>query len=293
MCKLLGVALASFLVLLPPAAGQGRPGRPLRPANLPMNTEADEDDPHVADGGKTLYWTVTKNNKDDIFFATRSSPAGLWPRSGKPVEGYIATKADDRSVYATSGRFPHYLYYATKKDEKSKNFDLYVAVRQDLGRVWASPTPVMNVNTEADELHPWLTEDGKALYFSRKTKDGWRVFYTTRESATGPGGWGKPKDAGLPANFYHATLTPKADVMYVQGRVDEDRWALFVSRWQAGAWTRPAPLEGLNSIKAQRGDMSPCLTRDGKWLYFASDRPGGKGGLDLYSISTAELGQRR
>jgi hypothetical protein len=41
--------------------------------------------------------------------------------------------------------------------------------------------------------------------------------------------------------------------------------------------------------------MSPCLTRDGKFLYFASDRPGsgGKGGLDLYSIATAELAKKR
>ena len=31
------------------------------------------------------------------------------------------------------------------------------------------------------------------------------------------------------------------------------------------------------------------LSEDGKTLYFASDRPGGKGGLDIWSIPTAEL----
>jgi hypothetical protein len=37
------------------------------------------------------------------------------------------------------------------------------------------------------------------------------------------------------------------------------------------------------------GDRSPCLSRDGAMLYFASDRPGGKGGLDLWVIPTAPL----
>jgi hypothetical protein len=35
--------------------------------------------------------------------------------------------------------------------------------------------------------------------------------------------------------------------------------------------------------------MSPCLSRDGTMLYFASDRPGGKGGLDIWMIETAKL----
>ena len=37
------------------------------------------------------------------------------------------------------------------------------------------------------------------------------------------------------------------------------------------------------------GDRSPCLSRDGLTLYFASDRDGGKGGLDLYSVAVADL----
>jgi hypothetical protein len=45
----------------------------------------------------------------------------------------------------------------------------------------------------------------------------------------------------------------------------------------------------LNNADGKRGDMSPCLNSDGTRLYFASDRPGGKGGLDLWSVLTKEL----
>ena len=35
--------------------------------------------------------------------------------------------------------------------------------------------------------------------------------------------------------------------------------------------------------------MSPCLSADGAKLYFASDRPEGQGGLDLWVVDTAGL----
>jgi len=58
-------------------------------------------------------------------------------------------------------------------------------------------------HTEADE---YTVDDrnGRALYFSRKTKDGWRVFVSTRTGSTGPGGWQEPEQVDLPADFHHA-----------------------------------------------------------------------------------------
>jgi Tol biopolymer transport system component len=147
----------------------------------------------------------------------------------------------------------------------------------------------MNVNTEADELHPWLTADGKSLYFSRKTPDGWRVFLTTRTASTGPGGWQEPEQVDLPLHFHHATLTPDGKAMYLQGPLEKDRWGLFLSTKSGKAWSKPEDLAGLNHPDGKTGDRSPNLTRDGKLLYFASDRPGGKGGLDLWGIPTAML----
>ncbi len=55
---------------------------------------------------------------------------------------------------------------------------------------------------------------------------------------------------------------------------------LFVSRWDGRRWSKPAPLDPVNSTATERG---PALSRDGNHLYFASDRPGGLGGFDLYS----------
>ena len=56
-----------------------------------------------------------------------------------------------------------------------------------------------------------------------------------------------------------------------------------------GAWTKPEPVVKLNHPEAKRGDMSPVLSIDGTRLYFSSDRPGGKGGLDLWVVPIASL----
>src|SRR5262249_20328654 len=109
----------------------------------------------------------------------------------------------------------------------------------------------------------------------------------------------RPKDGGqfgdpvlveeLPAGFHHATLTKNGKTMYLQGPVGKDRWGLFRSVRSANGWGKPEPLDEGNNADGPTGDRSPCLSRDGVWLYFASDRPGGKGGLDLYYVRTEEL----
>lgn len=283
------VVIASALVVMLAWPGVAPAQKKAKVVNLPVNTEADEDEPHVGDNGLMLYWTVTTKGKEDIWFAKRRTAATAWPAKGSIIEDYVTSKGNDRGVYVTQTRgYPRYLYFA-KKDEKGKNYDLFVAVQQDAGKAWTAPTPVMNANTEDDELHPWLSENGKTLFFSRKTKKGWRVYAATRDKAAGPGGWGEPRDVGLPEGYHHATLSPDGKTMYVQRRVDDGPWAVYVVKWQDKGWGVPAPLPMLHSSEAKVGDLSPNLSRDGKTLYFASDRPGGKGGLDLYSVSTADL----
>jgi OmpA-OmpF porin, OOP family len=59
---------------------------------------------------------------------------------------------------------------------------------------------------------------------------------------------------------------------------------IFMSRWVNKHWTKPvkAPepinMEGSNSAQ-------PCLTADGRYLLFSSDRPGGSGGYDIWASS--------
>jgi len=272
-----------------PAALESR-GR-LKPINLDgLNTTKDEDDPHVTSSGMRLFYATNANKKWDIFLSRRTALNQAWP-AGKPLGDYIQTEVDDRSVFLTTdGRYPQYLYFATKKDKEINNFDIYVAVKHNAKAAYTSPTPLSTISTRADELHPWLTANGQELYFSRKTKDGWRVYVAKRQTVTGGGGFRQPRLVEeLSADFHHATLAPDGKTMYLQGALKNDRWGLFRSTLSGASWSQPEPLDDLNDPAGPTGDRSPCLSRDGQWLYFTSDRPGGKGGLDLYMIRTNEL----
>ncbi len=206
-------------------------------------------------------------------------------------DSYLQTDVDDRGACLTrDGVYPQYLYYATKKDKDTKNFDIYVAVKQDRDKVFTEPAPVQAVASDADEMNPWLAAGGKHLYFSRQTKDGWRVYLSKRTQTTGAQGFEDPLLLEeLPPDFHHVTLTPDGKTMYLQGPLDKDRTGLFVATKTATGWSKPEALTMLNHPDAPKGDRSPSLSADGSLLYFASDRRGGKGGFDIWAARTGEL----
>lgn len=64
----------------------------------------------------------------------------------------------------------------------------------------------------------------------------------------------------------------------------EGNMDLFVSfRLYDRFYSRPVPLD--KPVNTPNEEMTPFLSNDGKTLYFASDRPGTKGGLDIFSMT--------
>lgn len=54
---------------------------------------------------------------------------------------------------------------------------------------------------------------------------------------------------------------------------------LFLRRWDGTRWGEPRPMRALNSAF---NESAPALSADAKFLFFASDRPGGLGGDDIW-----------
>jgi len=252
------------------------------PVNLgKVNTDADEDDPFIVTGNTQLLYASNKSGKFGIRIAQRS---GKGFSAGKPIPDLNDKETDFRSPFMTRD---FKLYFASNEvpDEKLKDLKNYDIKYRTQGR---APVIIPGISEKEDELYPWVTANGKEMYFSRKSKDGF-VLFVARGPAMMP--IGNAKEVGFPAGFHHATLSASGLVMYLQGPVAKDRVGLFRSkRSKAGAaWSKPEPLANLNSADATRGDMSPCLSGDGKKLYFASDRPQGQGGLDLWVVDTSGL----
>jgi hypothetical protein len=272
-------AAALVLVTLLPAPA-GNAGS-LKPINLDkVNADADEDDPFITPDGSVLYYASNRSGHFKILSARRTARG--WP-AGQPLPTSGPKDADERSPFLNRDRF----YFATNEipDEKLKvlkNFDIKVRVGM------RAPLILPGISEPEDELHPWVAAGGKEFYFSRKTKEGWKLFVARGPT---PGPIGDAREVGFPAGFHHATLTTNGLTMYLQGPREKGRWGLFRSTRTKlnAAWGKPEPLTALNHPDGPRGDLSPCLSGDGARLYFASDRPGGKGGLDLWVIPTAQL----
>ncbi len=183
------------------------------------------------------------------------------------------------------------------------NADLYQSVRTPKG--WTEPTPVSSLNTENDELGPAFTPDGQGLYFYSDREGslgGYDIWFAARDGD----GWGKPEHLGAgvnsTSNDYGPALTPDGKRLYFasnrprEGESVEDNPAaswpatiresfqnrpydLYVVPIGERGIGQPAIVEALSSAFSEG---APAVSPSGDFIYFASDRPGGEGGFDLY-----------
>src|SRR5262249_48674126 len=131
----------------------------------------------------------------------------------------VSKDADQRSPFL----FKTTLFYATNEVPdpslaKEKNFDIW---KKD-GML--ASVPVLGISEKTDELHPCITPAGKEFYFSRKMKDGWKLFVANGPT---PGPIGKAKEVGFAEGYHHATLSKDALTMYLQGPLENDRSGIF------------------------------------------------------------------
>ena len=91
-------------------------------------------------------------------------------------------------------------YFVSDRPEGFGGGDIYRSKRLPNGE-WALPTNLgSSVNSEYDEICPFIHPDGRTLFFSsnnRESMGGFDVFQSTRESDTV---WSKPSNLGYPLN---------------------------------------------------------------------------------------------
>ncbi|MEQ8361112.1 MAG: OmpA family protein [Cytophagales bacterium] len=143
-------------------------------------------------------------------------------------------------------------------------------------------------------------------YFPVLTADQEYIFFTARDDISTEdifvsrfydGKWVDPQSISPVINtpaYNEGTCTVSGDGRMIvftscnspggRGRCD-----LYIAFRSGNKWTKPNNM-GLN-VNSKYWDSQPSLSADGRHLYFSSDRPGGKGRMDIWVSSRDNLGR--
>ncbi len=148
-------------------------------------------------------------------------------------------------------------------------------------------------NTSHDDFAPVLARSGRTMYL---TVDNGGDANTIESVERSPAGWASStdKESGVNGGDQNGcpAVTPDGQFMVFasldnpvdgQGRTD-----LYSARRVKGEWSEITNLGA--AVNSAGWDSHPTLTPDGRTLYFASDRSGGRGGVDIY-VSRLEQGR--
>ncbi len=141
------------------------------------------------------------------------------------------------------------------------------------------------VNTGADEYVNMLSFDGSQLLFTRKMTVGngyqKEFLYTTQWDGAR---WTEPQQlafADFPEDVDPGAAFISADgkKLYLTGCgwSRDSSCDLYVSEWHDGIWSMPRKLKG--SVNTNSWESQPCVSGDGRELYFVSRR---NGNADIY-----------
>jgi outer membrane protein OmpA-like peptidoglycan-associated protein len=145
------------------------------------------------------------------------------------------------------------------------------------------------INSPYNDYSPLISSDGTTLIFtSNRTEDeriakagtNYEDIYITQG---GGSTWELPKKISTNINQKYndaaASLSPDGKTLFLY--YEEGGGDIYISRLEGNQWTKPSSLNK-NINTSLFWETSASVTADGKRLFFASNRNGGYGELDLY-----------
>jgi len=182
------------------------------------------------------------------------------------------------------------LYMASNRPNGLGGLDIWVADRTAPDGPFGAPVNMGRpINSEFDDLCPSPLRDGQGFMFvsTRPGGCGGADIYLTRRHPEH--GWEEPVNLGCHVNSSAGEAGPVLSfaepgppTLYFSSNRSGNS-DLYQSQ-MVGAWSfgHPELIPGVNSPYE---DARPSIRHDGRELFFDSNRPGGEGGIDIWSAS--------
>lgn len=143
------------------------------------------------------------------------------------------------------------------------------------------------INSEHTEYNPVVMADESMMAYTALRPDPRRprelvenIFISYKNN----GKWSEPKplDIQTRSNIGTAGLSPDGRQMIIFISTGNNTGSLYTIDKVGDKWSNPSPLG--NNINSGYLETTASITPDGKTIYFASNRRGGMGGMDLYKV---------
>lgn len=158
------------------------------------------------DGEKLFIYRFERGNGGDIYYCERKNN-GAW---SKPESMGRKINSRHKEASITISNDGQTAFFSSDRPGGEGGMDIYKSVKNKRGK-WNRPENVgAAINSEYDEDSPFLSLDGKTLYFSsrgHKGMGGYDIFKSEYNEETGK--WSEPENMGVPVN------SPDNDIYFV------------------------------------------------------------------------------
>lgn len=282
---------------------------PFDPVNIGpgINTENPEYFPTITVDGETILFTrrirdgrVQGRFKEQEDFFVSQLENKTWQKAlSMPTnvntvhnEGAPTIAADGRTLIFVGCADPYGSYGENRGGRGS--CDLFITKK--LGGRWTDPKNLPGtLNSIHWETQPSLSSDGKTLYFIRgirgRNATNNSDIYVSHLQVNGE--WSTPKKLpdhiNTPDREESVYIHPDGKTLYFtsRGHIGMGGSDIYVTRLNdQGEWSMPENLG--YPINTKYDENSLMVGPDGEVAFFASDREGGYGGLDIYYFTMPE-----
>lgn len=252
-----------------------------------LNTASDEFAPVWNPIQQLLYFNSERSGRSVFYIASQNSRSSY--STPAVLNDVLNAKRGNQSYLTISSSGEAYFSMFLLGEQRSYLSIFRTAVN---GSLWNPPIPVEELRDESFAAHPAISRNGSTLVFSsdRTGGIGETDLWVSRKQTDG--NWSQPLNIGDAINSTGNEITPflaGEDSLFFasDGWGGKGGYEIFLSVKIAGLWQPPIPLSELNS----EFDDSDFTLLDNENAFFASNRTGGAGKLDIYQAQRKSISE--
>jgi hypothetical protein len=171
-------------------------------AGAPLNTRQNEGAQTLSSNGRYMYFTACDRpggmGSCDIYFSSFND--GRWSEPYNLRSPVNTSHWESQPSISADGKK---LFFSSNRPGGTGGKDLWYSVMDDRNQ-WSSPVNMGDkINTDGDEMSPFIHFDGKTLYFASDGRTGLGGFDIYMTRMTSDSTWSEPQNLGYPINTYN------------------------------------------------------------------------------------------